>query len=591
MNTNPNNEFMSVPNIVLCMDVFKAYMRERYGFDTTAPGLETKKKTYDVMVRIHESFKDDASVTLKEKNNMVLNAMRDKYKSAYGLGGGTKKSAAASSMSSASSADRHPSAVFGDRPMMTMQIKPEAVQRSTIKESTIQQMQMERQLQQQGPANNNNTMDRQDQPIKEHAFDLETFNDKLEHLRSARSSSGIASAAAATATVMDLGESTNNPQDTRLAQDREEFTKHVADTPHPKTIFEPFGAESSSAAAAGVQAEEVHLVNAAAAQVIPRSDFIAPPVTQTHIVEKYLIINGFDRDWNENHERFRVVADFNSFSENDLQSRHKNIRSIALKRVIIPQEIQECVSLGNIPKNSNFVHDFNFGFPYVLISIDEISDNYDGTNDAARRAFCPMIVDKHWRSRSGRGFLVLQCMQDERKTFYPTALSDIKRLTLTIRKPNGDIFNHSKDDYRLVKVEYEAYNPSYMKIVLNKYFDKNEFFKGDMVKMRGVKTSSQTLLEFLNRDSGHEIMESGQPNAQGYFKTFYIHGPGAFDAVSGRFVVDTEAIDVHEKYNDTLDFTDPGCVNGDVMNMTLQCVFSFKLEEVVVDPGAMMITA
>jgi hypothetical protein len=55
--------------------------------------------------------------------------------------------------------------------------------------------------------------------------------------------------------------------------------------------------------------------------------------------------------------------------------------------------------------------------------------------------------------------------------------------------------------------------------------------------------------------------------------------------------VDTEAIDVHEKYNDTLDFTDPGCVNGDVMNMTLQCVFSFKLEEVVVDPGAMMITA
>jgi hypothetical protein len=528
---------------------------------------------YDVMVGIHESFKDEAGVSIKERNNMVLNAMRDLYKSAHGLrsGGGASSASSASGGTkrrSGATADRHSAAVFGDRPMVTMQIKPEAVPRSSISDSAIQHMHAERHMVPHDPEVRQ-SQPKQHRPLKEQAFDLEEFNSKLEHLRSARTS------------VPDVDGDTN-PQEARLAQDREEFTKPVADHPHPKTIYEATVAEATAR-------EDTRPPVRASAELVPRADFVVPPTNQTHVVEKYLIINGFDRDWNQNQERFRVVADFNSFSENDLQSRHKNIRSIALKRVIIPQEITETVSVGNIPRNT-FVHPFNFSFPYVLITIDEIGDIYDGTNDAARRAFSPMIVDKHWRCKNGRGYLVLQCMQDEKKTFYPVPMSDLKRLTLTIRKPNGEMFNQSKDDYYIVKVEYESYNPQHLKIVLNKYFDKNEFFKGDEVKLRGVHSPSQTMHEFLNRPSGHEIMEMGQPNQSGFFKTFFVHAPGAFDANSGRFVVDLDAIEVHDGYNDTIDFTEPGCVNGDIMNMSLQCVFTFKLEEVVVDPGVPLLT-
>jgi hypothetical protein len=343
---------------------------------------------------------------------------------------------------------------------------------------------------------------------------------------------------------------------------------------HPKAIFEHFQNNPT----------EENAPPPVGSTLPPRTEFVTPPTDKTMLVEKYLIVNGFDRDWHQNKNRFRVVADFNAHAENDLHERYRNIRSIALKRVIIPQEIQEAPSVGNAYR-PNFNQPFNFAYPYVIVSIDEISDVYDGTNDAVRRSFCTMIIDKHWKCRNGRGFLVLVCMQDEKKVFYPSALSRLSRLSMTVRKPNGDIFNTSKDDYSLFKVEYESYNPHYLKIVVHKYFDKNEFYQGDNVKFKGVSSSSGEFADFLNRVSGHEIMEMGQPNASGFYKTFYIHAPGAFDAESGRFVVDLESIQQHELFNEGIDFTDTCYTNGDVMNTTLQCVFTFKLEEIVADPG------
>jgi hypothetical protein len=316
---------------------------------------------------------------------------------------------------------------------------------------------------------------------------------------------------------------------------------------------------------------------------LDRVQFVAPPAAATYVSERYIIVNGFDRDWSIHKSRFRVVADFGAVAGNSMQQRFKNIRSISIKRVIIPQEICDAPSLGNPTKNQ-YNHSFSFSMSYVLIAIDEIQGAIDGTNDTARRSFCQMLPDKCYKAPNGRGYLVLQSMQDEKRIFYPTPLSSLNRLTITVRKPNGDIFNMSQDDYVLARIQRDGLNPSYMMLELSAYFDRNEFWKGDSILIRNFEMeggvggggAGRRLADFMNRSNGHVIAELGQPNPSGYFKSLYIRAPGTFDSERGIDTVDDEIMRL-------IDADDGGAVSGCIMNSTLQITVSFKVETISAD--------
>ena len=123
-------------------------------------------------------------------------------------------------------------------------------------------------------------------------------------------------------------------------------------------------------------------------------------------------------------------------------------------------------------------------------------------------------------------------MQDEKKIFQ-TPLSELSRLSISLRKPNGELFNDSVDDLKIFKVEYELMNRQYLKIVTNKFFDKNEFYKGDTVVLRDyalvllsqtmTTSAMRTLENYINRTQGHEVIELGQANDSGYYRNFYIN--------------------------------------------------------------------
>jgi len=549
-----SESFMTVDNMLLCIDVFDKYMKDKYDFDIINDARDTnvKQVLYKIMNQVEQEYRNE--LNLKDKNNVVLNIARDHYKQLYKLAKKSKKI-------NVKNLQREQE-VFGTRSMNMTQIKPQALferGRSTENEYKHLEEARKQEIQRAQP--------KFDDPVTEDAFRPDDFMKKVADLTKTR------------------GDMTSIPQE-RLQQDTE-FAKRTISDVEPKDMYVANG---------NGLLETDHMP---ISKSVLRQEFVTNPTSKIYTAEKYFCINGFDRDWSIATQRFRFTTDF-SANDNSIQHRYKNIKSLSVKRIIIPQEIRDNSSINNVPK-SYYNYSFNFNFPYIFLQIDELDNVYDGTSETIRKGFTQMIVDKCYYAPNGRGYLVLQSMQDEKKVFQ-TPLSELSRLTISIRKPNGELFNESVDDLKVFKIEYELVNRQYLKIVTNKFFDKNEFYKGDTVVLKGYaltplspsmsQTAIKTLNDYINRPQGHEVIELGQANDSGYYRNFYIKAPGSFDESCGKFVVDSTLIDCLDAYNGAYDFNaNPTSTNGAMLNMALQCVFSFKIEQIMPDPGRMELTA
>lgn len=329
-----------------------------------------------------------------------------------------------------------------------------------------------------------------------------------------------------------------------------------------------------------------------------------PKEAHRRVVNKYLSINSFDRDWFKDPFRYTYTVTFAGYGEHDAQNQYRNVTAMAVTRVVLPMEIRESISLNvNLANRSEYMNDYSFNYPYVMVCIEGMDDVYDGTNDRVRRAFSLMAFETAYRTKNGRGFIVLQPMQQEKKLFYPVPLGSLRTLKISLIKPNGAVLNNSTDDYLLSKVEHEDYNPAHIRIVLDKYFDKNDYFVGDSVLFRGYASkqlsdegpvdagSYQSLNDFINRAEGHEIVEVGQANDNGYYRTFYIMAPGALDKTTGRLVLDHAMITTINAFNAQQQAqyaTSPELydkvVNGAVCNASLQNTIAFTVWYEIFDP-------
>ena len=549
-------DFMTVDNMRLCIDVFDKYMRDKYDFDIFSDVKDTnvKQVLYKIMTQVDAEYGSDLNI--KDKNNVVLNFSRDHYRQQYKLSKTSTKKVNVKNL-------QREHEIFGARSMNTTQIKPEAVfERGRSTENEFKQLEESRKEPTQ------RVQPKFDEPKTEDALRPDDFNKRIANLTKSR------------------GDLTTVPQE-RLQQDSEFAKRNIIDV-NPKDMFVLNDEKLASSRS-----------NAPVTKSVLRQEFVTSPTTKIYTVERYFCINGFDRDWGVSKQRFRFTTDF-SANDNSIQHRYKNIKSLSVKRIIIPQEIRESSSINNVPK-SYYNFSFNFNFPYIFLQIDEFDNVYDGTSETVRKGFTQMIVDKCYYAPNGRGYLVLQSMQDEKKIFQ-TPLSELSRLSISLRKPNGELFNDSVDDLKIFKVEYELMNRQYLKIVTNKFFDKNEFYKGDTVVLRDyalvllsqtmTTSAMRTLENYINRTQGHEVIELGQANDSGYYRNFYIKAPGTFDESCGTFVVDAALIDCLNAYNDAYNFiANPNTTNGMMLNMALQCVFSFKIEQILPDPGRMELTA
>jgi hypothetical protein len=181
--------------------------------------------------------------------------------------------------------------------------------------------------------------------------------------------------------------------------------------------------------------------------------------------ENLITINSGDRDWfnNTTETRFSFQVKFNpSVTSTDLNGteyvgstsaglpqEYKNVTSIEMVRVLMAVE--------NIllPFDNRISIDYK-SLPYIVLKIDEIDGLYSGTNQNIDKAFAHLLWDKdngsdinninmlqQYSRQFKRGYCLMAPLGFEKKTYYPSPLSSLNRLTLNLSTPSGQkIYNH-----------------------------------------------------------------------------------------------------------------------------------------------------
>lgn len=281
-------------------------------------------------------------------------------------------------------------------------------------------------------------------------------------------------------------------------------------------------------------------------------DTIIPRSEKKRVVDRYLMINGFNRDFAIHKSRFEFQVNLNT---ND--ATFSDIRSISAVKLIIPREIMEERTITNVP-NTNFNHRFGLRHQYLILQIEEFQNVYRSPSLPSSKAFAHFVFDSSHKSPFGRDYVTLCSVMHEELRFDTNVYTQLSSMTLSVRQPSGALLNTSRDDYRLFKMDYDATNSRYMNVRLGRYFSKNEFFVGDVVRFTGFRAryfvgpdpedyasppGAADLEAFVNREAGHDILEVIDATASGYYSSFYIQAPGEFDPATGLFDVRLDLVD------------------------------------------------
>jgi hypothetical protein len=222
-----------------------------------------------------------------------------------------------------------------------------------------------------------------------------------------------------------------------------------------------------------------------------------------------------------------------------------------------------------------------------MLLLDGFDDIYDGSNDLSRRAFCTFIYDNEYKGPNGRGYVMLRPAQDERKSYTTAPLGVLPNLKMSIVKPNGTLFNNSQDAYTVSNLVYEPQNRLFIKVVVDQYWDRNEYWVGDMINLTGLVISvspaaasspsasyAAALQAYMTRKEGFEIVQLGTSNPQGFYNSFYVLAPGVLDQTHGQVIVDQNIVGVVTSFVDgSISISKPGLL----LNASLQPVVTMRI--------------
>jgi hypothetical protein len=542
----------------MVMDVFLEYLENTYSLKLqTLENIESIRKTmFSMMSEVNEETKD-SRISLEQKNISLLAKAKKYYIDKFNLPG-----------KPASQNLTRDKEVFGNRRIIVNDNRPE-IDPYSKKPEVDDRMMLDRIKE---------TRDDEvglRKPVPDHRViapldsDLpvskEDFEKKLKRMEFDRMSNNMFQQ------TMRIDDS----RDPRLEVEKERNMANAIENQDPKLLY----MNQRSALTDTIYANDM---------IMERQDMIIPRTGKQRLLTKYLSLNSFDRNWVANPQRYKYTVNFQN-KDNDIMNKYRNIAAISVSKIVIPEEVIPSNSVINQQKTA-FNYEFSFSYPYLLLSIDEFPNVYDGTNQHVRNSFATMIYHRHYKAPNGRGYIILKPIQKEMKEFYPNLLGTLPKITINLTKPNGDLFNQSSDEYKIFKVDYEALNPHFLKIVTNIYFDKNEFYVGDVCTFTGYQAVISPLTQgirdlnlFINRQEGHEIKQIGQPNDNGFYKTFYIEAPGTFDKVIGRFTVSQDSISALNAYNATIDYCTHQETHGNIMNNSLQNTVTMKLDLLVED--------
>jgi hypothetical protein len=287
-------------------------------------------------------------------------------------------------------------------------------------------------------------------------------------------------------------------------------------------------------------------------------------------IENNLFIYSADRDWlrNNKENRYSFTVNFDPAANGQgfnptlsAQQKFKNIVRIELVKCIIPGESLDVTlnltTNGASPpvytKNTSY-QDNILNLPYIIVRVAELENNNFGTDNFLDRSFGVLQYDAQWlsdasaQSNCTKGYLAmipkfLKCQ----KEYYPTPLSTLQKMTIDIRRPNGELLSTTPDtfditgiigpgattfgssypfnvvlsgDYNIsaVPAPVAQPNPANLYIVTNKYFSRFEICPGDRIQISGYNYSEDALNDntyggalrdfcnWINNPEGHIVL-------------------------------------------------------------------------------------
>jgi hypothetical protein len=308
--------------------------------------------------------------------------------------------------------------------------------------------------------------------------------------------------------------------------------------------------------------------------VLPQNNIVREDkIVSYREIENNLFIYSADRDWlrNNKENRYSFTVNFDPAANGQgfgsslaSQQKFKNIVRIELVKAIMPGE---SLSVTVYRENTdNQVTDTNYqdnilNLPYVTLRVAELENNNYGTDNFLDRSFGVLQYDAQWVSDqtrqhpTNRGFLAmipkfLKCQ----KEYYPTPLSTLQKMTIDLRRPNGELISTSPDTFDIAGiicpqsgslvsdkfpfsipltngVGNNAYNvtippapasgdPANFYINTSKYFSKFEISAGDRIQISGYTYSAEVLADqvsggalrdfctWVNRPEGHIVLDA-----------------------------------------------------------------------------------
>lgn len=358
----------------------------------------------------------------------------------------------------------------------------------------------------------------------------------------------------------------------------------------PNVVMEPTKVEPISlddfekqdARLADSRLVDSQLADSRLATLIPRPSF-----KPDSPVFKHIVLNGTFRDIVADPYRFSFTTKMASQgSGHSLNDTYNNIYSIEVTRIVLPMEVTQTTGVVLAPKTSYHM-EFSFSYPYVLLMVDDLEGVYDGNSSAVRGAFATLVYDRFYKGANGRGHIVLIPSNDDDALVFDPPLTSLKNISMKLLRPNGALYNASRDNYIAAHLSIDPAYPLFTRITLDKFYDRNEFWVGDTIHFSGLSLQlapdtlgiSQAQVadveDFINRAEGHDVSQLAFTNSAGFVNAFYIFGHATFNTASGEIAIIPSFIAVIEAIAKGMVTIAKGPT---IVNSSLQMTVTFKLK-------------
>ena len=321
--------------------------------------------------------------------------------------------------------------------------------------------------------------------------------------------------------------------------------------------------------------------------------------------EHNLFIYSADRDWvtNTTENRYNFSVNFDPANNRPgfgfstaTNVKFKNITRIEFVKAIMPVEACDVLPSYSGSTYTTGLSPNIFSYPYLQVRIPELNTNGYGTNDGLNNAFAAISYEAYWTADSAaanRGYTrmipkFLKCQ----KTFSPTPLATLNKLTFEIQRPDGSLVCTSKDTLDIGAAYmpttdgagtslYVAAGFDWIWLNTSTWFNRFAVSQGDRIVIKNVglnatlaaNANATAFLSFLTREEGHLVSDIGQiagsdfttgANAVGYANGIVIRNSFA-DPTTGSTALNSWATAIGSTVNSNPTFT-----KGRLMNMNHQ---------------------